>query len=55
MLCDGQVRGLIVSACSVNIGQGGMDYTNDNDDELVNPGESLWKWRTMEEELRVWL
>ena len=28
-----------------------MDFT-DNDEELVNPGESLWKWKTVEEEFR---
>ncbi|KAI0713565.1 hypothetical protein C8Q76DRAFT_620621 [Earliella scabrosa] len=44
----------IIDYARVNIGQGGMDFT-DNDNELVNPGESLWKWRTIEEELRAWL
>ena len=28
-----------------------MDFTN-NDNELVNPGQSLWKWKTVEEEFR---
>ena len=37
--------------CRVNIAQGGMDFT-DNDNELVNPGQSLWKWKTVEEEFR---
>ncbi|PIL36613.1 hypothetical protein GSI_00302 [Ganoderma sinense ZZ0214-1] len=32
-------------------GEGAMDFT-DNDNELVNPGQSLWKWKTVEEEFR---
>ena len=35
----------------VHIGEGNLDFTM-NDNELVNPGESLWKWRTLEDELR---
>ncbi|KAI0806853.1 hypothetical protein C8Q74DRAFT_1312876 [Fomes fomentarius] len=30
---------------------GKLDFTA-NDNELVNPGESLWKWRTVEDQLR---
>ena len=28
-----------------------MDFTK-NDNEFVNPGQSLWKWVTVEEEFR---
>ncbi|KAI0355069.1 NAD(P)-binding protein [Trametes cingulata] len=32
--------------------EGKVDYSGNNDNELVNPGESLWKWKTVEDELR---
>ena len=38
--------------CSVLIGEGKMNFSNDHVNELVNPGQSLWKWRTVEDELR---
>jgi len=30
-------------------GLGALDYTKQNENELVNPGESLWKWKTVEQ------
>lgn len=36
---------------SVLIGEGKVDFTK-NANELVNPNESLWKWKTLDEELR---
>jgi hypothetical protein len=30
-------------------GTGNLDFSKDNDNEIVNPGESKWKWKTMEE------
>jgi hypothetical protein len=30
-------------------GTGNIDFSKKNDNELVNPGESRWKWKTMEE------
>jgi hypothetical protein len=30
-------------------GTGNLDFSKKNDNELVNPGESKWKWKTMEE------
>ncbi|KAI0373208.1 NAD(P)-binding protein [Pilatotrama ljubarskyi] len=32
--------------------EGKVDFSTRNDNELVNPGESLWKWKTVEDELR---
>ncbi|EJF63131.1 hypothetical protein DICSQDRAFT_146106 [Dichomitus squalens LYAD-421 SS1] len=32
-------------------GEGNMDFTV-NDNEFVNPGQSLWKWKTVEDEFR---
>ncbi|KZT38741.1 NAD(P)-binding protein [Sistotremastrum suecicum HHB10207 ss-3] len=34
------------------MGKGWMDYSNHNERELVNPGQSLWKWKTMEDYLK---
>ncbi|KZS90940.1 NAD(P)-binding protein [Sistotremastrum niveocremeum HHB9708] len=31
------------------IGSGKMNYEDDNHNELVNPGQSVWKWKTVEE------
>jgi hypothetical protein len=28
---------------------GNLDFSQSNDNELVNPGESKWKWKTIEE------
>ncbi|KAH9918415.1 uncharacterized protein BXZ73DRAFT_52982 [Epithele typhae] len=42
----------IVDYARVLVGQGNIDYSENNQNELVNPGQSLWKWRTVEEELR---
>ncbi len=25
---------------------------SENDNELVNPGQSLWKWKTVDDQLR---
>ena len=32
-------------------GEGNFDYSTRNDNELVNPGESFWKWTTIEDYL----
>ena len=34
------------------MGEGKLDWTTQNDRELVNPGESIWKWKTLEDEIR---
>ncbi|TFK77937.1 hypothetical protein K466DRAFT_668576 [Polyporus arcularius HHB13444] len=36
----------------VLVGQGKTDFSNENANELVNPGQSLWKWKTVEDYLR---
>ncbi|KZT38700.1 NAD(P)-binding protein [Sistotremastrum suecicum HHB10207 ss-3] len=33
-------------------GAGLMNYENDNHNELVNPGESLWKWKSVEDQIK---
>ncbi|RPD55669.1 NAD-P-binding protein [Lentinus tigrinus ALCF2SS1-7] len=43
--------GAILSYIRVLIGEGKLDFS-DNSNELINPGESLWKWRTVEDQLR---
>lgn len=35
----------------VLVGEGKLNFS-DNANELINPGQSLWKWKTVEEELR---
>ena len=35
----------------VLIGESKMDFSK-NDDELVNPGQSIWKWKTVEDLVR---
>ncbi|KAI0737950.1 NAD-P-binding protein [Daedaleopsis nitida] len=35
----------------VILGEGKVDFT-DNSNELVNPSQSLWKWKTVEEQIR---
>ena len=36
----------------VLIGQGKLDFASENANELVNPEQSLWKWKTVEDQLR---
>ncbi|TFK84562.1 NAD(P)-binding protein [Polyporus arcularius HHB13444] len=36
----------------VLVGQGKFDFSSENANELVNPGQSLWKWKTVEDLLR---
>ena len=36
----------------VLMGQGKMDFSSENANEFVNPGQSLWKWKTVEDQLR---
>lgn len=31
------------------IAEGKLDHSKDNQNELVNPGESLWKWKTVDQ------
>ena len=38
--------------CRVIVGEGKADFSAQNDDELVNPGQKLWKWKTVEDQLR---
>ncbi|OSD02068.1 NAD(P)-binding protein [Trametes coccinea BRFM310] len=33
-------------------GEGKFDYSRENENEVVNPGGSLWRWKTAEEEVR---
>ncbi|EED84085.1 predicted protein [Postia placenta Mad-698-R] len=33
------------------IGEGKVDYSRNNHNELVNPGEKLWKWKSVEDHL----
>ncbi|KAI0831640.1 NAD-P-binding protein [Trametes gibbosa] len=37
----------------VSIGEGKADFTSDNANALVNPGETFWKWRTLEDHVRA--
>lgn len=36
----------------VAVGEGKLDFSSDNDNELVNPKNSLWKWKTVEDHIR---
>ena len=36
----------------VLLGEGKVDYSSDNSNELVNPGQSLWKWKTVEQHIQ---
>ncbi|KAI0675004.1 NAD(P)-binding protein [Trametes maxima] len=36
----------------VMIGEGRADFSTDNTNELINPAESLWKWKTIEDHVR---
>lgn len=29
--------------------EGLMDQSKDNDNDLINPGETLWRWKTLDE------
>ncbi len=29
------------------MGEGRLDFSEDNANELVNPSQSVWKWKTM--------
>ena len=33
----------------VLMGEGKLDWSGDNQNELVNPNESIWKWKTVED------
>lgn len=37
----------LLSLIKYIFGSGLMDFSNENDNELINPGESLWKWKTV--------
>lgn len=37
---------------SLSIGKGWLDHS-DNNNELINPGQKLWKWKTVEDQLRA--
>ena len=37
----------------VLVAEGAVDLSEGSANDLVNPGESLWKWRTVEDELRA--
>lgn len=32
--------------------EGKLDFTTDNDNELVNPDQKFWKWKTVEDYVR---
>ena len=34
------------------MGEGKMDFGETNDNELVNPGGSLWTWKSVEDYVR---
>lgn len=34
---------------SILMGEGKLDYSQENQNELVNPSEKCWKWKTLEE------
>ena len=37
---------------SVVVGEGKADFSADNANDLVNPGEAYWKWKTVEDHVR---
>ncbi|PIL35924.1 hypothetical protein GSI_01584 [Ganoderma sinense ZZ0214-1] len=41
----------ILDYITIAVGEGKVDFS-DNSNELVNPGQRFWKWRSVEEELR---
>lgn len=42
----------LLSLVKYVFGSGLMDFSTKNDNELVNPGESLWKWKTVKDEVK---
>lgn len=34
------------------MGEGKLDFSHENQNELVNPGERSWKWKTVAQHLR---
>ena len=55
MLREATVRlDVVLMMCdiSVAIGEGQTDFSKDNLNELINPGETLWKWKTLEDYFR---
>ena len=34
------------------MGEGKLDFSGDVQNELVNPDERVWKWKTLEDEIR---
>ncbi|KAM5534545.1 hypothetical protein V8D89_011749 [Ganoderma adspersum] len=42
----------IMDYINVLVGEGKGDYADNNSNELVNPGQRFWMWRSIEEELR---
>ena len=43
---------LTMGNISVVISEGRADFSKDNLNELINPGETLWKWKTLEDYFR---
>lgn len=46
-------RGDLFAFLRTLMGQGKMDFSNANDNELVNPGGKVWKWRSLEDHTRA--
>ncbi|KAL5511054.1 hypothetical protein ACEPAH_4269 [Sanghuangporus vaninii] len=44
--------GAPASYIRVLMGEGKLDFSQDNSNQLVNPNERLWKWNTIEETVR---
>lgn len=36
-------------SCRLNVASGKADFSAENDNEFVNPRQSLWKWKTAED------
>jgi len=45
----GHEKGDILGYIRYLNGTGKVDFSGDNQDELVNPGQSLWQWKTVKE------
>ncbi|OJT02372.1 hypothetical protein TRAPUB_7096 [Trametes pubescens] len=45
-------KGGLLEYIRLAIGKGWADLS-ENADELVNPGQTLWKWKTVEDEIRI--
>ena len=43
---------LTMGNISVVISEGRADFSKDNLNELINTGETLWKWKTLEDYFR---